>query len=37
MGFDSLVLILFLDGVFSSGIVWFINTVQEFFESKTKG
>lgn len=29
---DYLFLILFLDGMFSSGIVWCINTFQEYFE-----
>jgi len=37
MGFESLALILLLDGCFSSGIVWIMNTIQEFFEKKTNG
>ena len=35
MCFDNIAIILLLDGVFSSGIVWCINTVQEYLENKT--
>ncbi len=35
LGFDNIGIILLLDGVFASGIVWCINTIQEYFESKT--
>ena len=35
--FDYLALTLLLDGVFASGVVWCINTVQEYFENRTNG
>ena len=32
---DNVWLALILDGFFASGIVWFINTIQEYFEGNT--
>jgi hypothetical protein len=34
MGFEHIWVVLLLDGVFASGVVWVINTIQEYFENK---
>lgn len=32
LGFDSIWLTIFLDGVFASGTTWLVHTIQEYFE-----